>query len=58
MTPVLVSCEVRMHEDMSGSFRNTQGKILLLDFLIFLLVLLICWRKCWSLIQIGVLQVK
>ncbi|XP_024440103.1 mitogen-activated protein kinase homolog MMK2 isoform X2 [Populus trichocarpa] len=55
-TSVLVSYEARMLEDMLGSFRNTRGKNLLLDFLTCLLVLSNCWRKCWSLIQIGVLQ--
>ncbi|KAH9731827.1 mitogen-activated protein kinase 4 [Citrus sinensis] len=56
MKPALGFYEVIMPEDMLECFHNSRSKISLLDFQTNLLVLLICWRRCLSLIQTGALQ--
>lgn len=56
MTLALGSYGVTMRGNMWDSFLSTQGNNFLLDFPTCLLVRLICWRRCLSLIHTGVLQ--
>lgn len=58
MMPVLDFSGVIMLGDMLDSSPSIQDNNLLLDSPIHLLELLICLKKCLSLIQAGVLQVK